>query len=223
MIGTVQKPLSTGEVLEFGSAVLQQLGRSLDPDKVRFYIQNKGQLKNDLLQLNVYKEPKVELESWELFYRKNFGTTIDLSKMEVTERPAYPCFELVVVPVISNYRIFDACDFAFTQSWLVRKNLNGVEDVGVRPSDPYFRWVCTAEYSPRDGEALRIHSLTLRERMLLDLKCFDDGRKLPWSQCLGSRFQGGTEPNVYWEGFRYHVDDRPQAVRYRGEDKSCYT
>ena len=215
--GTVQKPLSDGEILEFGAAVMQQLGRGIDPARARYYIGNKGQLGKDLRKLNIHKMPEFDTTEWERFYLKRFSHTVDLAGLHVPPKPDYPCFAVVIIPGVTNNVVFDACTKAF-KTWRYQNDLNTITDVVKRPDGPYVVWVRdTVEADPdmanksaEDIEKAGINTMTLKERMMLELKYFDEtGKHLDienWTLCTGSRDSDGNVPIASWSGGKFSVN-----------------
>ncbi len=229
--GTVQKPLSEREILEFASTVMQQLGRGIEPAKARYYIGNKRQLGTDLRKLGIHKMPAFDTAGWEGFYAKHFGLTVDLSAVLVPTKPDYPCRAIVVVPQLTNNQVFDACTKAF-KTWRYESDLNTVRDIVARPQGAYVVWVRDVveadedmkNKSANDIESARINTLTLKERMLLELKCFDAmGVHLDinnWTLCAGSRHSVGFVPYCYWFVGKFYVhwtsvDDAGPHLRAR--------
>src|SRR3990167_11216429 len=216
MRGTIQKTLSPCEAFEFGAAVMQQLGRDIDPDKARHYIRNKGQLGKDLRKLGIHKMPEFDTAEWERFYLKHFSH-VDLSGLHVPPKPDYLCRAVVIIPGITNNIVFDACTKAF-KTWRYTNDLNTVTDVVQRPSGPYVVWardVIEADEdmknkSAEDIEKAGINTLTLKERMMLELKYFDEtGKHLDienWTLCTGSRSSGGSVPFANWGDGKFYVD-----------------
>ncbi len=214
---TVQKPLTSGEVLDFGATVMQQLGRDLNPEKVRYYLGKKSRLGDDLRKLGINKMPAFDTAEWERFYLKHFSHTVDLSGLHVPPKPDYPCRAVVIIPGITNNIVFDACTKAF-KTWRYQNDLNTITDIVARPQGPYVVWVCdTVEADPdlanksaEDIEKAGINTLTLKERMVLELKCFDEtGKHLDienWTLCAGSRYSDGSVPRADWGGGLFFVD-----------------
>ena len=214
---TVQKPLTSGEVLDFGATVMQQLGRDLNPEKVRYYLGKKSRLGDDLRKLGIHKMPEFDSAEWERFYLKHFSHTVDLAGLHVPLKPDYPCRAVVIISGITNNIVFDACTKAF-KTWRYTNDLNTVTDVVQRPSGPYVVWardVIEADEdmknkSAEDIEKAGINTLTLKERMMLELKYFDEtGKHLDienWTLCTGSRSSGGSVPFANWGDGKFYVD-----------------
>ncbi|HEV8666227.1 MAG TPA: hypothetical protein VN665_00050 [Candidatus Paceibacterota bacterium] len=231
MSGTVQNQLSTGEAFEFGAALMQQLGRDIDPDKARYYIAHKKQLGDDLRKLGIHKMPEFDAAWWEQFYLKHFDLTVDLLALHIPAKPAYACRAIVIVPGITNNQVFDACTKAF-KTWRYDSDLNTVCDIVKRPEGPYVVWVRDVveaddkmkNKSAKDIEVAGTNTLTLKERMILELAYFDEtGKHLDidnWTLCAGSRDSGGRVPHVHWNDDKLHVgwtyvDDRDSYLRAR--------
>ena len=207
--GTVQNPLSQGEALEFGAAVMQQLGRNIDPEKARYYISNKGELGKDLRKLGIHKMPEFDTVGWEAFYLKHFSHSVDLSGLHIPAKPSYPCRAVVIIPGLTNNVVFDACTKAF-KTWRYESDLNTVTDIAMRPQGPYVVWVrdlveADADMANKSGSDIATagtNTLTLKERMVLELKYFDEtGKHLDienWTLCAGSRSSDGRVPSVRW-------------------------
>jgi hypothetical protein len=217
MSGTVRNELSIGEAFEFGAAVMQQLGRDIDPDKARYYIAHKKQLGDDLRKLGIHKMPEFDTSACEKFYTKHFGRTADFSGLHVPAKPDYPCRAIVVVPGITNNDVFDACTKAF-RTWRYEKNLDTVRDIVKRPDGLYVVWVRDVVEADEDMKnksaddiaAAGVNTLTLKERMLLELAYFDEtGKHLDidnWTLCAGSRHSDGRVPFVRWDDGKLNVD-----------------
>ena len=232
--GTVQAtPLTQGEAWEFAAALMQQAPRDLDPQKVRHYLRNKGQLGSELRELLGKPLPAFDTAAWEAFYRKHFALMVDFSNLHIPLKPDYSC-RAVVVPVgLTNNAVFDACTKAFAgKTWRYERNLDTVRDIIMRPAGPYVVWVRDtveadgdmANTSAQDIETAGTNTATLKERMLLELKHHDEtGGHLDlenWTLCTGSRYAGGSVPRCYWSGGGFRVDwagavDRCSGLRAR--------
>lgn len=166
------------------------------------------------------------LAEWARFYLKHFGlATIDFSGIHLPAKPDYPRRAILVVPQVGNNQAFDACTNAF-KTWRYADDLDSVRDVVSRPSGPYVVWVRdTVEADPEmanksanDIETAGINTLTLKERLLLELKYFvDTGKHLDirnWTLCAGSRYPGGLVPYFRWDDDGLYVDWANADVRY---------
>lgn len=219
-------PLTPSEIFEFVGAVVEQIPRDLDPEKIRWYNEKKSRIGKDIRPLFAQPVPTFGLADWVRFYKKHFGlATTDWSGLHVPPKPNYPCRAIVVVPQITNNQAFDACTKAF-KTWRYTDDLDSVRDVVSRPDGPYVVWVRdTVEADPDmagksadDIEAAGINTLTLKERLLLELKYFEETDKHldihNWTLCAGSRYPDGDVPSVGWSDGRLHVDWAHADSRY---------
>ena len=226
-------PLTQGEIFEFFGTVAEQLPRDLDPQKVRFYTEKKGRLGKEFRTLFAKPLPEFDISGWENFYEKNFGRTVDLSNLHIPPKPDYPCRAVVIVPSFTNNDVFDACTKAFGgAAWRYEKDLNTVRDVVKRPDGPYVVWVRDLveadeemkNKSADDIEKAGTNTLTLKERMVLELAYFDETRNHldveNVTLCSGSRNSDGNVPNCNWNDGKFYVnwynaDNRNSNLRSR--------
>ncbi|MEI6864332.1 MAG: hypothetical protein WCK46_03160 [Candidatus Adlerbacteria bacterium] len=195
---------------------MQQLGRDIDPEKARYYIGHKSELGADLRKLGLHKMPEFDSMKWEIFYKSHFSYCGGLEGLHIPQKPDYPCRGVVVVPIITNNRVFDACKAAF-KSWRYRHSLDTVTDIVKRPATPYVVWVRdTAEAdenlknkSADDIEQEGLNTFTLKERMLLELAYYVETAKhldlQNWTLCAGSRYSDGSVPFCGWSGVWFFV------------------
>ena len=180
---TVQNPLTTGEIRDLHTALLAQMPLNLDS------------------------------VSWVDFYRRMFGKEVDLANLHVPAKPEYEYWSILMVPGISNNDAFDACKKQFGKAWRCEDDLNTVRDIVVRPATAYVVWVKAnveadpdlANVSAEKIVECGLNTLTLRERLVLELKYFDETKQHldinNWTLCAGSRFADGHVPLVYWYGY----------------------
>lgn len=220
--GTVQitalAPLTEGEERDYYVTLMQQapLPSDLGPKKVRHLLANKTELGADLRAVLGQPLPAVDSRPWQKFFKKYFGRTFDLSCVHVPAKPAYPCWAIVMPAEVTNNNVFDACAKAF-KTGRYTSDLNTVRDVVKRPDGPYVVWVRksveadeeTKNKSANDIEKADINTLTLRERMMLELVYFDETGKhldiVNWTLCAGSRDSRGLVPSCSWGGGEFCV------------------
>ncbi|HEY5382937.1 MAG TPA: hypothetical protein VIJ88_00020 [Candidatus Paceibacterota bacterium] len=212
----VSASLTAGETWEFAAALMQQAPRDLDPEKVRYYLANKKELGADLRSVLGQPLPEFNLTEWQVFYEKRFSHTVRLSNLNVPPKPGYPCGGIVVIPGLTHSIVFDACTRAF-KTWRYESDLNAITDIAVRPQGSHVVWVRdTVEADPEmanksasDIAEAGINTITLKERMILELKYFDEtGKHLDienWTLCAGSRYSDGNVPSCRWSGGRFGV------------------
>lgn len=210
-------PLSAGEIFEFFGAVAEQLPRNLDPIKVRHYTEKKSRLGKEFRELFGKPLPPVDLDAWQDFFKRHFGRTFDLSNIHIPPKPDYPCRAIVIPNGLANNDVFDACTKRF-KTWRYESDLNTVRDVVKRPDSPYVVWVRDVveaddemkNKSAEDIEKEGTNTLTLKERMMLELKYFDETSKHldieNVTLCAGSRYSVGHVPHCYWSYGKFYVD-----------------
>lgn len=213
---TVQNPLTAGEIRDLHIAVLAQMPLNLDSAKVRADLKKKTALGRDLGKF-FHDRYAAQLEfpdvdKWADFYRRIFGKEVNLANLHVPAKPEYECWPIVMVPGISNNDAFDACKKQFGKAWRYEGDLNTVRDIVKRSEGPYVVWVKAvveadsdlANVSAEEIAERGINTLTLRERLILELKYFDETKShldiKNWTLCAGSRYAGGGVPCVYWLG-----------------------
>ncbi|MDO8623917.1 MAG: hypothetical protein Q7R54_01030 [bacterium] len=147
---------------------------------------------------------------WVDFYRRIFGKEVDLTNLHVAVKPNYPCWPIVMVPGVSNNDAFDACRKQLGGAWRYTDDLNSVRDIVKRPDGAYVVWVKQnveadpdlASISAEKILELGLNTVTLRERLVLDSKHFDETKQHldieNWTLCAGSRDADGNVPYVYW-------------------------
>jgi len=213
---TVQNPLTAGEIRDLNVAVLAQMPLNLDPEKVRADLKSKTSLGRALGKFfrNRYAASPEFLDaaSWIDFYRRIFGKEIDLVDLHVSTKPEYECWPIVIVPGILNNDTFDACKKQFSKAWRYMDDLNTVRDVVARPTTAYVVWIKAlveadpdlANVSANEIEKCGFNTLTLCERLILELKYFDETKQhldiKNWTLCAGSRYADGGVPRVGWGG-----------------------
>lgn len=213
---TVQNPLTAGEIRDLHLAVLAQMPLNLDPVKVRADLKNKTALGRDLGKFFRSRYAILsefpDTDKWVEFYRRIFGKGVDLSNLHLPAKPDYECWPIVMVPGISNNDAYGACKKHFGKAWKYIDDLNTVRDVVKRPDEEYVVWVKKnveadpdlANVSAEEVEKRALNTLTLRERLVLELKYFDETKShldiINWTLCAGSRYAVGSVPYVYWYG-----------------------
>lgn len=176
---------------------------------------------------------KFDTAPWVAFYAKHFKATPDFSALHVPEKPNFSCRAVVVMPGLTNNQVFDACTKAF-KTWRYADDLDTVRDVVKRPDGPYVVWVRDtvevdaemANKSANDIEAAGVNTLTLKERMLLEIAYFEGtGKHLDLDNvtlCAGSRYPDGDVPSCGWSRLLgdfsvrwYGAGDRSSDLRAR--------
>lgn len=235
--GIVQNPLTPGEVFDFVEAVSHAVPRNLDSDKVRADLMHKKGLARDLGKFfrdrYAAQSASIDLASWTDFYARIFGKKVDLSGIVVAQKPQGDHWPIVIVPGITNNHAFAACEKTFGASRYT-DDLNTIRDIVERPRVAYCIWVkATIEADPDlanvSAEQIaerKLNTITLLERLILELKYFDETKQHLDIEnvTLGasSRDADGGVPDVgwssgsrrlrvYWAG----VDGRDSFIRAR--------
>jgi hypothetical protein len=231
----VQNPLTSGEIRDLHLLALAQMPLDLDPVKVRTDLAHKKSLGRDLGKFfrdRYATQTLIDTAVWIDFYRRIFGKEVDLANLHVPTKPEYECWPIVMVPSVSNNDAFDACKKQFGKTWRYADDLNTVRDFVNRPEGPYVVWVKAnveadpelANTSARQIEECKLNTLTLRERLVLELKYFDETKGHldinNWTLCAGSRCADGFVPHVHWLDVRlrvgwYHVHNAHPRLRAR--------
>ncbi len=212
----VQNPLTAGEIRDLHLLALAQMPLNLYPVKVRADLAHKKSLGRELEKFfhNRYATMSEfpDAASWVNFHRRIFGKEVDVANLHVPVKPEYECWPIVMVPDVSNNDAFDACKKQFGKAWRYTDDLNTVRDVVKRPDGAYVVWVKKnveadpdlANVSAEEIEKRALNTLTLRERLVLELKYFDETKQHldinNWTLCAGSRYAGGCVPCVRWFG-----------------------
>ncbi len=146
---------------------------------------------------------------WKIFYLSHFKYNRGFEGPRVPQKPEYPCRAIIVVPSITNNEVFDACTKVF-KTWRYQSNLDIIRDVVQRPVGPYVVWVrdtveADSDMANRSAKVIEkdgVNTLTLKERMLLELKYHDEtGKHLDVKSvtlCAGSRCPVGRVPYCCW-------------------------
>ncbi len=233
----VQNPLTSGEIRDLHLAVLAQMPLNLDSAKVRADLKNKTALGRDLGKFfrdRYAAQTLIDMAAWYDFYGRIFDGVVNLSELSIPIKPDYECWPIVMVPRITNNNAFDVCKRRFGKAWRYTDDLNTVRDIVGRPDGAYVVWVKKnveadpdlANVSAEEIERSALNTLTLRERLVLELKYFDETKQHldteNWTLCAGSRCAGGYVPDVGWGGsgaglrvFWYSADDAHPDLRAR--------
>jgi hypothetical protein len=231
--GTVQKPMTLGQQKELTSALVEAIPTNLSFDQATYWIGKKTKLGSELRKLLVGSKDTVseELQIWIYLYRECFGLELDLSIFQIPEYQE----NTWIVPVhvlLTEQIIYDACKKRFNCDKSV--DLTKITDVH-RKGTTVRRFKANVEadeeYKNKSAnnlqkEGLEQSSITLKERMLLELWYFKTtGKHLDlnnWTLCNGSRDAGGYVPDAHWGGgsrkfyvFWHDVDSSVDSLRSR--------
>ena len=199
MIGSVPaEDLRLAGMLEDVMHKLRKGGLTLDElDSFR-------QRKNPFVTVN-----EVSTE-WERFYFKLFGHTVHLADVQLP-KPKKGFDRLILVPKGLTMNQVVVVMREHFQVWLYTEDLDSSITINDRvPTETYpirIRNRPEADeelknLSANDLKAKNINGMTLWERLIFELKYYDEtGKHLDLNNrtlCSGSRYSGGSVPGVYW-------------------------
>lgn len=171
---------------------------------------------------------------WRAFYAKYFPELeVDFSRVVIPQRDGFDR-TIIVAEGLTLNRLFEVCLSKFP-SWRSHDDLDKTVPTNDRtPANGSYAIACCerveadeelANLSARDLEGNGIKTMTLLERMLYELKYFDecgghhDRKNL--TLCVGSRRADGSVPSARWDGKFYvsahyfSVDSRNPHLRAR--------
>lgn len=180
-------------------------------------------------------EQSTDVSDWVNFYKKFFGLDVSVEAITKAMPAKVKGFDrlIVVAEGLTVTDVWDACKKAF-KCWELNRDL----EAELRKSErgpvktTTARWFRdqveadeeTKNFSADDLEATGAKGITLIERMLFELKYFDEtGKHLDVKNvtlCSGSRGSGGRVPSADWCGDEFGVDwsyadDRHSGLRSR--------
>lgn len=174
-----------------------------------------GQVRNLFPKPEEISDP---VKSWERFYKKYFGITVDFSALVLP--PKREGFDrlIIVAEGLTLNQVSDVCAKAFP-CWRYADDLN--EAVPTNDRDPkngaYAIWIrdrveADEELKNLSADTLterNIKGITLLERMLFELKYFSETKKHldtgNWTLCNGSRNSDGDVPSARWLDGKFWV------------------
>jgi len=198
------------------------LSTILNFDQVKYWLGQKDELKKKLREVfSIVDEYTSTREEWTEFYKTHFGWTTDFSRVLIPPRPTECFWRLIFITKgITCNKVYEVWTKLF-KSWKCTNDLDKDVPINVRISsdDSYAIWVRDrkepdAEFlgkSTQEVDSEMKRGVTLLERMLLELKYFDEtGEHLDVKGitfCSGSRSSAGCVPGVCWD-----PDDRDVSV-----------
>ncbi|MFW0837796.1 MAG: hypothetical protein ACKKL5_02235 [Candidatus Komeilibacteria bacterium] len=163
-------------------------------------------------------------QEWQEFYRKYFRLTVDFTDVTIPESPD-DFSRVVFIPQGLSYADIVKVLKKKFKVYLYTENLDKGIRNDVRTSNQAYA-VCFRERVEADEEWKNtsadmlkekgINSITLMERLILELKYYDEtGEHLDISNvtlCAGSRHPVGVVPGVRWDGGWLQVDWCPFGI-----------
>jgi len=184
--------------------------------KIQNGIISMQELARFLKRENPFETPSYHkfLNDWEKFYKQVFGITVDLSQVHVPVPRDGFNWLVVMLQGLTAQKLFDKCkelfhvwkwtdkslDDVIDQTKSVRTSVNGCYAIWLRDrveADEELK-----NRSANDLEQSNVQSITLEERLLLELFYFWKTKRhldiQNWTLCSGSRALDGDVPGVGW-------------------------
>ena len=231
---TQEVRMATQGQLKDINATLIQAVPNLTFEQATIILRKKGDLVKkvqDLFPIVPTNDLAGLIKSWEQFYDKNLGLTVDLSGVQIPEKREGFDRLIIVAEGLTQNQVYTACEKHFP-CYRYMKDLDKDATLNERTSEKaYAIWVRDTveadeirKNKSADMEKEGLTTETLLERMLHELKYFlETGKHLDidnWTLCSGSRGSGGGVPGAYWSGGGFCVrwcsrDDRCSYLRPR--------
>lgn len=158
------------------------------------------------------------ITGWQRFYRDFFGLKADFSDVKIPEKQKGFDRLILVAKSLTPNQVFEVCQKNFP-CWRYTEDLDkATKDRNDRePKEHYVVWIrdrqeADEELNNLSADKLKeknIKGITLLERLLLELKCWDETDKhldeKNITLCPGSRGSDGAVPNVYWDVGEFKV------------------
>ena len=168
-------------------------------------------------------------DDWAAFYKQYFGLDLDLSGVRIPDRQ--PGFDrlIVVAKGLTLNQVYDVCTKRFPCQRYADDLDKAVSHNDRKPDQAYAIWVrdrveADEELKNLSADQLKeqgIQGITLLERMLYELKYWDETQKHldvgNITLCTGSRDFGGYVPSADWDDgeFKVHWLYRSGGLRAR--------
>ena len=186
------------------SGVLKDLFRQIDDGSVSL-----EQVQDFLEHKNPFDKTDL-IADWESFYRKVFGIKVDFSGLKIPKKKKGFSRLIIVAKGMTSQKVYNKCKEIFP-CWKYADNLDrAVQSERVSDMRPYAVWFRDRieadkelkNLSANDLKERKITSITLEERLVYELKYFEEtGRHLDIDNitlCAGSRYSDGNVPRVDW-------------------------
>lgn len=159
----------------------------------------------------ISNDVKAKAMEWESLYKEVFGLDKDFSNLQISERKEGFDRLIIVAQGMTPNRIFNKLK-ELMKTWKYSDDLDSITSVRKTDQD-YAIWVrdraeADEELKNKSANDLQkegVNSITLEERLLLEIKYFrETGKHLDVENitlCAGSRDAGGGVPGVYWDGW----------------------
>lgn len=175
--------------------------RSIEREHLRLFLEHK----------NPFEPGNISplLRDWEKFYQDTFQITVNLSEVKIPEKEKGYDRLIVVIPEMSLKRIFLKCMENFPSCLSEQVNLEQIKSQRSGINGTYAIWCRNTIETDNDLRGLStddlkrkaMYCITLEERMLLELKYYNETAKHMdmnyTTLCAGSRSNRGFVPCVH--------------------------
>jgi hypothetical protein len=206
-----KKKPSLKQLLALASLIASVLEEIFTSNQAQYWIQNKGKLRMKLREVfEITADAYTEIrEEWQKFYQSELGIEVDLSAVQVPEKPAEGNYRLLFIAKgLTPNKVYDS--WKFPKKWRYNDDLDKAVPTNKRTTtESYAIWVLAgdepdAEFlgkSTKTADPSMEIGMTLLERMIFESKYFlETGKHLDVKGvtfCSGSRNSGGDVPRVY--------------------------
>lgn len=206
--------MTTGQFKELQAAVIEQLPPDLTFDRANLLIGRKRWIGREIARILRGSElPDEVIAEWQAFYRK-LGLEVDLSGLVLPDYEKGFDRLLVIPKGLTLNRIWAICRERFggkVWSWcgddldsnVPINDRSSIDSYAIRVRDRVEADEELKSLSANDLKKKKIPGITLLERLVYELKYFDEtGDHLDlenWTLCTGSRYSDSDVPDVYWD------------------------
>jgi hypothetical protein len=159
-----------------------------------------------------------EIATWQKFYKKVFGETVDFSNVPIPERPRGNYWLVILAKGRTSEQLFQKCREKFGAWKWTDRNLDEIVISDRTAKDGHYAiWIkanveADEEFKNISASQLKAQNhkgITLEERLALELFYFWKTKKhldiQNWTLCAGSRYSDGHVPSVHWIVDRLNV------------------
>ena len=198
----------TGFIIEVVTAIFMKMSES----ELQHWIGKKETIRKQLRTMfNITDMFIEEREQWRKFYQKHFSMELNFADVNIPEKPVEGTWSLVFIAQgLTLNQVYDAMSKAF-KCWRYSDDLDKSVTKNTRDTKTaYAIWVRDGQEpdekylgkSTNQADPNMTIGVTLLERMIMEIKCFDwTGKHLDIKGvtfCTGSRFSDGDVPRVDW-------------------------
>ncbi len=203
-----KKDASWKQMIQLAMFIAGVLGEIFNTDQIQEKIRSKGKLRKDLLKFfEVVTDTYTEIrEEWQKFYQSELGMEVDLSGVQIPEKPEGDYRLIFIAKGLTPNKVFDSWKFP---KWRYSDDLDKAVPTNKRTaSESYAIWALAGDEPDKEflGKSTKQVDpnmeigMTLLERMIFESKYFaETGKHLDVKGvtfCSGSRSSGGNVPYV---------------------------